>query len=247
VDLSQFASEPVAYLASQTLIKGLDKSPFFLDMGATAHISPQRSDFKSLCPISPHPVLGVGGSCIYAISIGTIKICISAGHKFMLENVLYVPSATIHLISVLTLNRSSRLTSHFNNNSFWLTNSSGATVLRGTVYENRKLYGLPLQSACTVHSKNDAAANIALDLVLGHSPTVANYASCKPNVETWHRRLGHCNTETIIDMAWRGAVKGMAVDLSSSPPKCNAAFLETKADEITGAKSEGGGESQSST
>jgi hypothetical protein len=28
------------------------------------------------------------------------------------------------------------------------------------------------------------AANIALDLVLGHSPTVANYASCKPNIET---------------------------------------------------------------
>jgi hypothetical protein len=157
--------------------------------------------------------------------MGTVEISISAGHNFKLENVLYVPSATVRLISVLTLNHSGHLTSHFNDNSFWLTNPSGATILCGMVYENRKLYGLPLQSACTVHGKIDASANVALDPMLGQSHTQAHYTSCKPDVETWHRQLGHCSIEMIIDMAWRGAVEGMAIDLSSSPPKCNACIL----------------------
>jgi hypothetical protein len=215
----------VAFSVSRIPIEGLDKNPFFLDTGATAHISPERSDFKSLRPISPHPVSGVGGSCIYAIGIGTVEISISAGHNFKLENVLYVPSATVQLISVLTLNRSGRLTLHFNDNSFWLTNPSGTTILRGMEYENRKLYGLPLQSARTVHGKINASANVALDPMLYQSPTQAHYASRKPDVKTWHRRLGHCSTETIIDMARRGAIEGMAIDLSSSPPKCNACIL----------------------
>ena len=55
--------------------------------------------------------------------------------------------------------------------------------------------------------------------------TTALYTSRTRNTETWHRRLGHCNFGTFIDMAQRGAVEGAAIDLSSSPPKCNACIL----------------------
>ena len=51
------------------------------------------------------------------------------------------------------------------------------------------------------------------------------YASRIPNIETWHCRLGHCNTRTIIDMARSCIVKGMKVDLSILPPKCDLCIL----------------------
>jgi hypothetical protein len=113
VDLKQITAHPVAFTASHVPVDSLTDAPFFLDTGATCHISPIRSDFKTLQPISPHPISGVGGACVYAAGLGTVELCVAAGHKIVMENVLYVPASTVRLISVLTLNRSGRYTSHF--------------------------------------------------------------------------------------------------------------------------------------
>lgn len=221
VDLNQVTPSPVAFSASRTPIQGLADAPFFLDTGANAHISPERSDFKSLRPISPHPISGVGGSYIYATGIGTIEISVSAGHKFVLENALFAPASKVRLISVLTLNRSGRYTSHFDEDSFWVTNSSGATVLRGNVLENRRLYAISLSNARTYHKRTPILpSNMEKDL-----DSTALYASRTPDVETWHRRLGHCNVGAIVDMAKQGAAEGMTINLSSSPPRCNPCIL----------------------
>ncbi len=53
----------------------------------------------------------------------------------------------------------------------------------------------------------------------------AHYTAYTPNLETWHQRLGHCNNDTIIDMARKTAVQGMRIDLTSSPPCCNHCIL----------------------
>ena len=219
VDLNQVPSMPVAFSASRTPIMALADSPFFLDTGANAHISPVRSDFKMLHPISPHPITGIGGSCIHAIGIGTIDITISAGHKITLEDVLFAPASKVRLISVLSLNRSGRYTSHFSDDSFWLTNGSGTTILHGSVHENRRLYALSLLKARTAHRPTPASHSVSS---MDDGPTMALYATRTPDVETWHRRLGHCNFGAIVDMAQKGAVEGMAINLSSSPPKCDA-------------------------
>ena len=201
-------------------IRSLSESPFFLDTGANAHISPERSDFKALRPIPPHPISGVGGTYIYAVGIGTIEIHIAGGHKLTLDNVLYAPASTVRLISVLTLNRSGRYTSHFDDNSFWLTNSGGATILRGNVHEGRKLYNLSLSNVKSIHKRNEptAADGPSPNAV----PTGAFHANRTPNVETWHRRLGHCNVGAIVDMARKEGAEGMTIDLSCSPAKCDA-------------------------
>ena len=91
-------------MASYVLIWMLDESPFFLDTGANAHISPERSDFKTLCPIPPHPIAGLGGSCIFAVGIGTIDIHIAGGHKLVLKNVLFAPASNVQLVSILDMN-----------------------------------------------------------------------------------------------------------------------------------------------
>jgi len=66
----------------------------------------------------------------------------------------------------------------------------------------------------------NTTANVA-DTV---SPS-ALYAMRMPDLETWHRRLGHCSTCTIIDMARQGTVEGMPIDLSSAPVTCDHCIL----------------------
>jgi hypothetical protein len=46
-----------------------------------------------------------------------------------------------------------------------------------------------------------------------------------PDVETWHRRLGHLSPDTIVSMARSKAVQGMPINISFSPPKCNSCVL----------------------
>ncbi|KZT19836.1 hypothetical protein NEOLEDRAFT_1022935, partial [Neolentinus lepideus HHB14362 ss-1] len=52
---------------------------FFLNSGATAHISPKHSDFCKLHPVPPSAIKGIGGSTIQVISVGKIKLLIVRG------------------------------------------------------------------------------------------------------------------------------------------------------------------------
>jgi transposase InsO family protein len=199
---------PTAYSVSRPPAE-IGDSSFAFDTGATCHISPVRSDFKTLRPISKYPVKGLGGATVYAIGIGEIELRIAKGCCITLHDVLFIPESTIRLISVITLNRSDGLTTHFDSNSCWVTNRSGATIARGSVSDTRNLYFLPTPSLRVTHSKSGNAF----------------YSAHVPDVETWHRRLGHCSVRTVVDMARNHAVKGMPIDLSSMPPKCNFCIL----------------------
>ena len=70
-------------------------SPFFLDTGATVHITPACDDFFDLHPILPRYVKGVSGSAIHAVGIGSVKLLIGCGAHILLENVLFIPNATV--------------------------------------------------------------------------------------------------------------------------------------------------------
>lgn len=72
---------------------------FYVDTGATGHLSQEQDDFLTLHPISPHSVKGVGGSLISVISVGDIKLKIVHGASITLKDALCVPDAAVHLIS----------------------------------------------------------------------------------------------------------------------------------------------------
>jgi transposase InsO family protein len=212
VDLLQLPSEPFAFPAGRTPALNTDDKPFILDSGASCHITPERSDFRTFSPIPPLPVSGLEGSSVYAIGTGTVDLHIASGHKLSLTNVLYIPSSKVRLISSLALGDSEDFTSHFSKTECWITNKSNAVVARGTVSRSRNLYIIPHFSPLVYHS-------------CSAPPNTALHAARTPDIETWHRRLGHCSTHTVVDMAKSSAVQGMPVDISSLPPKCDHCIL----------------------
>src|SRR6202011_1075660 len=98
-------------------------SPFILDSGATIHISPDIMDFFNLKPIPPRTIRGIGGSSINATGIGKICLRISKTIELILDPALFVPEASVRLISVFVLGSGpQKLISHFDSDGCWLTN-----------------------------------------------------------------------------------------------------------------------------
>lgn len=106
-----------------------DSHLFYVDSGATVHISPDQSDFITLRPIALRPVKGVGGSSIAAIGQGDIKLRIGKGASITLRDALYIPNSTVRLVSVSLMARESNLISHFDDEACWLTNKSTGAVV----------------------------------------------------------------------------------------------------------------------
>ena len=57
-------SEIAPLQQSKRTLLSIDNPPFYVDTGATVHISPEQSDFMTLRPIVARSVQGVGGSSI---------------------------------------------------------------------------------------------------------------------------------------------------------------------------------------
>ncbi len=204
------AISPIAYTANRSPLSHIDSIPFILDSGANCYISPERGDFKMLIPIPLLTVKGFGGSSIDAIGMGTIEVCVASGRCLSLMNVLFVPNAKIWLLSISSLNCSGNYVTHFDSSSCWVTTKSRATVIKGTLFTNCHLYTVSLTHASVTHVPQHVSAL---------------FASCVADVETWHCHLGHCNIRSIVDMARKGSVEGMTIDLSSALPKCTHCVL----------------------
>jgi hypothetical protein len=122
VDWSGANGSPSAMTVSEVLppsrhnhpIVNLDMCPFWIDTGASMHISPIQTDFRLLKPITLRTVKELGSSSVIAIGISDIQLCIEKGTQIMLQNVLYIPTATVRLISVRCLTQDSNATVHFN-------------------------------------------------------------------------------------------------------------------------------------
>lgn len=176
-----------------------------MDSGASIHISPDSTGFLDLKPIEPRLIKGVGGFPISVMGIGRITLHVQGGNTMVLDPVLYVPHATVRLLSVKAIALSQQLTSSFNRLGCWIATKAGTTVAKGTLATSRLgLYTLSLGSSLTKH---------------------AFIATRVPDLEAWHRRLGHVNTQYIADMSDKGMVLGMKIDLSSEPPKCQHCIL----------------------
>jgi len=178
----------------------LDDLPFYVDTGATVHISPEKSDFLTLKPTTAHSVKGISSSSITAIGIGSIKLCIACGTYIILQNTLYIPNATVRLISVSTLACNNQAVAHFDESSCWITNkSTNAIIACSTLLPNKNLYSLTLHSIYAEHT-----------FTAQHAPDLKTLQCC----------LSHTNYQTLKDMVSGGMIPGMPKHLHcEDPPK----------------------------
>ena len=50
-----------------------------------------------------------------------------------------------------------------------------------------------------------------------------------PSLDTWHYHLGHANLQSVYDLATKDLAKGMPIDLSERPPKCDHCIMGKQA------------------
>ena len=134
------------------------------------------------------------------------------GQKLVLNDVLFIPSSDVCLISVHALNVAGNFVSHFDTLSCWVTDRSDNVVACCYVLPAHNLYAFPSSSSPRVsHSLSGS-----------HSALLARHI---PTVALWHLRLGHLNQAAIIDMARSKVIQGMPINLSTSPPKCDPCII----------------------
>jgi len=177
VDLANVQARALASTTTSLAAAKLTEYPFMLDTGAMCHISPECSDFQTLMPIPPHPIKGLGGKCVYAIGLGTIKLSVAPRNRIILQKALFALASTICLISVLTLNRDGNCISHFDSTSCWVTDkATGTIVAEGTVSSTCNLYTLTTFMPNVIHKPL-------------HPCTTSHasfYTTQVSDLETWH-------------------------------------------------------------
>jgi hypothetical protein len=76
---------------------------WYLDSGATHHVSGDSSAFSSIHPTSGNHVRSAGGQSHKVAGVGNVDIQLSTGEIKSVSSVLYTPGITKNLISVGTL------------------------------------------------------------------------------------------------------------------------------------------------
>ena len=144
--------------------------------------------------------------------MGTVEILIpETSARLTLRHVLYAPNAGVRLISISRLDDSGHHLSFANGLCTVVDRSSGRKLVECTRNSSR-LYVLP----GSIQSQSSFP-------IPPTSPCIAFPSlNATPNLETWHRRLGHANFRTVLDMARSKTVAGMQADLSLAPQACDA-------------------------
>ena len=112
--------------------------PFWVDSGASVYITPDKSDFYNLKRIEPKEVGGVGKASVTAIGIGDIHLKINGTFTLILRNALYIPGATVQLLSVSALTSDTNINVLFNNKAcFFLDRNTNQTIAQETLTSKR--------------------------------------------------------------------------------------------------------------
>ncbi|KAF7776600.1 hypothetical protein Agabi119p4_4993 [Agaricus bisporus var. burnettii] len=209
-DVASFVTDSLCEADFDELSLALDDSyislaqpNFLLDTGCTVHMSPFASDFSDLRPTKNRRITGVNGTHIDAIGTGNITIY-TPNSSIILHDALYVPDASVRLISVAALVNTLRGTVTFDNSKVTILDANNEFIASGTKVADRNLWCLDGNT----HHTDSALLSITT-----------------PTLDVWHRRLGHSNNQSIYEMATKQLAEGMQIDTSLAPHKCDHCIL----------------------
>ena len=171
---------------------------WYLDSGATHHVSGDSLAFRSIRPTSGTQVKSAGGQSHHVTGVGNVDIQVSPEEIKCVPSVLYTPGITKNLLSVGML-ADQRKTLIFRSNGCFIIDNVTLKVEIFAPRENSKgLYRL---------SGTQKSTDPELNLVCSNSPA-----------NLWHRRLGHFNNRGLQRMILFDAVKGLPhLHLSNQP------------------------------
>lgn len=183
---------------SQALIVCGDKNAWYLDSGATEHMSPNISIFRNYRRIAEHPVRIGNGQIIYAAGKGDVDISVYNGERWTdkyLENVLHVPDLFANLFSQgKVLDKGYKLNSDKEHCEFV---RDGVRISVGV--RERGLFKMLMKA------KENKCTSVRAQCMVGEStePTESALASAtvKSNkvesLRLWHERLAHQNVNQV--------------------------------------------------
>ncbi|KAF7776523.1 hypothetical protein Agabi119p4_4916 [Agaricus bisporus var. burnettii] len=209
-DVASFVTDSLCEADFDELSLALDDSyislaqpNFLLDTGCTVHMSPFASDFSDLRPTKNRRITGVNGTHIDAIGTGNITIY-TPNSSIILHDALYVPDASVRLISVAALVNTLRGTVTFDNSKVTILGANNEFIASGTKVADQNLWCLDGNT----HHTDSALLSITT-----------------PTLDVWHKRLGHSNNQSIYEMATKQLAEGMQIDTSLAPHKCDHCIL----------------------
>lgn len=171
--------------------KDLSDTDWYLDSGASGHFTKHKDWLSNITEVR-ETITVADNSKLTAEAKGDVYVSIVINgviSETVIRNVLYVPGMCTNLLSVVQITNDSKLV-NFDSKGFTITNQKTGEIIAAGVRENN-LYKL------------DVVKNSAL---------LCNY-------ETWHRRIGHCNSN-ILDKMNKGSVDGIKFSKSKSTDIC---------------------------
>lgn len=199
-DQSPNADQDTSYIAGLTLSDSRSKMDFFLDSGATQHITSQKCIFTNFRNFQPGSrwIGGIGQLKVDVFGVGEIDILTSVNgiiKSYTIHDVLYAPSIGINLISVGPItNKGAEI--HFV--------GSQALIVRKDIVE------------MTAERVGKSLYLLNISIKTADVASVAQFA--ESSLQEWHQRLAHIGYRTIINMAESGAVDGLSLQQGAQPP-----------------------------
>ena len=182
-------NEQDSWLASTSRIA------WFMDSGASKHITSMKSLFKDLQPAKERNTVACANSAILLIKgIGSIILTTVNGEPFPLHNCLYVPGIKKNLLSVPTLARG----------GYHVAFEDNKCVVR-----NREK-GMPivLTGSLTVKNLYQIDNNQDVD-DLACTATTSNLTPSMQQTKLWHARYGHTYVAGLMKLQKEGMIEGL--------------------------------------
>lgn len=166
-------------------------STWYIDSGATSHMTYDKSAFINLTESETEKVKMPDGSFLDVKGTGTIRVK-TTDHNckyqyIQILNVLYVPEIRENLLSVSTFEKKGYVTS-FEDGTCRIKKKDDSLMLTGKRLNN--LYEANIVTA--TNTKVEKVNKVQED-----------------NAEIWHRRFGHQNMGTLNQMRLKGIVDGL--------------------------------------
>lgn len=159
---------------------GNGKDGWFVDSGASKHMSNNKEWFTTMSDSAPDSKVIVGDNRSCPVKgVGSIPFITSSGEEKVISGVLYVPDLCKNLLSVSQMNKHKMAVLFDNREVIIKSKETGQVVAKGI--EENGLYRL---SALLVHGDNGKS-------------------------KLWHERFGHVNYGTLTEMQKEHMVDGL--------------------------------------